>query len=476
MNFFYFLSVISSRFLNLVSVVALSYLLSPALFGKYSLFTTNSLLIHLLCTSWITSSIWRDVSKSSPGDDHHFVAAAVKYAMLAGLCYVPVAALGAIFFNDQAGFIAVTLGQALLILLIELALVVLNGRGAARGYSLLSFMRGAFGIVIAVGLIAAGFGLWGAIAGQMLAIMLALGAFGSVRAMANGAWRAPVVWAEVSAKFRFGLVSTCALNLYMLANALGRNFIAGQLGPAQAGYFSLSADLFFAPIALFVTSLSLSSIPQLYSSHTDPQEVRDQSTVDFVMANLALALPYALGGALLAPHLAVAVLNRGTGAAVAAIAGHGAIQGACFGFLSALTTLALTRERTWLAFALSMAIIAAVVVAMVAMVSINTLAGYSSAVTWVLVAASLASIVGFRRMFGVALPAGELLKISAAAMAMAGAVALVTRHSSSIFVVAIAIAGGGALYLGLSRLLNCHAIDQLLRLKPASHSGETQCH
>lgn len=476
MNFFYLLSVVSSRFLNLGLVVILSYMLNADNFGQFSLFATNSLLIHLVFTSWITSSLWRDVSKSSPGDDHHFVETALKYAMIAGVAYLPVAALVSFLFADKAGVIAVTLAQALLILLMELALIVLNGRGAARRYGLLSFLRGAFGIAIAVGLIAAGFGLWGAIAGQMLAIVLALSVFGSVRAMGKGAWRAPVVWDDVSAKVRFGLISTGALNLYMLANALGRNFVARQLGPAQAGYFSLSADLFFAPIALFVTSLSLSSIPSLYSSHNDPRAARDQSAVDFVMANIALALPYALGGALLAPYLAVALLSHGTGAAVSAIAGQGAIQGACFGFLSALTTLALTQERTTLAFALSLAVIGAVVLAMVGMSSVNTLAGYSSAVTWVLVATSLACIAGFRRMFGVALPAGELAKISAAALAMAGVVALLTRHSSSLLFVAIAVVGGGGLYLALSHLLRCQAIGQLMRLSPAQRSEETTCH
>lgn len=466
MNLFYLLSVVSSRFLNVLTVIILSYLLSAKSFGQYSLVTTNAMLINLIFTSWVSGSMWRDASRASDEEYKHYVAAAIKYAALMGticLCIAPIlfSSLG----RDEKYF-SVTFALAPLIMITDLILVALNSRHEARIYSLLSFLRGAFSLGVAAMLIEVGWGLWGALAGQVLGIVFALVLLRDVRKMFVDFPAAPLVWTEIWGKFKFGIVSAMALNFYMVANALCRNYIAYKLGEAQAGYYSLAVDMFFAPVALFAISLSLSNIPTLYRvDGTSGNDPKAQKSSEFIMANLAVALPYAIGGGLLAPRLAQMMLSHDMAAAVSEIAGYGAVQGACFAILGALSTLALTAEKTKLSLIFSLFIITTTFLAMALAGSFATLESYSAAVTLSLVLTSLGSLVLVKPLFGVALPARELAKIGGAAAIMLGALVLMMRLGHGLIITLGGIILGGTLYLTVAVLCRSRAVGGILRMR-----------
>jgi O-antigen/teichoic acid export membrane protein len=465
MNIFYLISVISSRFINVASVIILSYLLTPKTFGQYSLVTTNAMLINLIFTSWISGSIWRDVSKSDSENYKLHVDVAIKYAGLMGAgCLLIVPILFATLSIDDR-YLAVTLALAPLIMLIDLILVVLNARHAARLYSILSVLRSLLSLGIAIMLIALGFGLWGALIGQLLGIVIALLLLRDIRKMFVGFHAAPLVWPQIWVKFKFGIISATALNFYMLANALCRNIVALQMGEAQAGYFSLAADMLFAPIALFAISLSLSNIPTLYSAQGDNIAAQNQQSSAFIMATLAVALPYALGGGLVAPQLAQLILDGPTAAAVSEIAGYGAVQGACFAFLSALATLALTREKTKLALRFSLFVIAAVAVAMAVASRFSTLSSYALAVTCALVLTSIGSMVLIRPLFGLTLPSSELIKIGGATIIMFGSMLFTARFGNGTATMVAAIVLGGAVYIAISLIFRSKVIARILHLR-----------
>jgi O-antigen/teichoic acid export membrane protein len=465
MNIFYLFSVISSRFVNLLTVVVLSYFLSAKAFGQYSLVTTNALFLHLIFTSWISSSIWRDVSNSGVGDGTKFVAAAVRYSLVAGAVYTVVLGVALFILRETDRYILMALVLAPLTLAIELSLVVLNSQKKAREYSFLSFLRGILCLMLSLGFMAVGWGLAGALAGQLLGIFVSLILIRSVRTMFFGDHSAPLIWSELTEKFKFGLISTVALNIYILANALVRNFIALKLGESEAGYFSLASDMFFAPIALFATSLSLSSIPTLYQTANTASEAKNQHASDFLMTNLALALPYAGGGAILGPQLASLILHGSTATSVSLIAGYGAIQGAGFALLSVVTTLALTSGRLRTALGLSLTIIGLILASLFLATAIGTLENYAIAVTIVVVLICLASLTFVQSLLDVRLPKLELLKILISSSAMLAFLLISFQTQMGILRLMLTITAGCAIYLILSLALKTRSVGILLHLK-----------
>jgi O-antigen/teichoic acid export membrane protein len=465
MNIFYLFSVISSRFVNLLTVVVLSYFLSAKAFGQYSLVTTNALFLHLIFTSWITNSIWRDVSKSGVGNETKFVAAAIRYTWVAGCAYAIFLAIAFFALRKADQYILAILILAPLILAIELTLVILNSQKRAREYSLLSFLRGIICLALSLGFIAIGWGLAGALAGQLLGTFISLILFRPVRNMFGREHAAPMLWSEIDEKIRFGVVSTIALNIYMLANALVRNFIALKLGESEAGYFSLASDMFFAPIALFATSLSLSSIPVLYQTAGTTSEAKTQHASDFLMINLALALPYACGGAILGPQLARLILHESTATSVSTLAGYGAIQGAGFAFLTAVTTLALTSGRLRIALGLSLSIIGSILVSLFLAGAFGTLENYAIAVTIVVVLMSIASMIFVQNLLKVALPKLEILKIVISSFAMLAFLLISFQTQMGILRLVLTISAGCTIYLILTLTLKTRSIGALLQLQ-----------
>jgi O-antigen/teichoic acid export membrane protein len=465
MNIFYLFSVISSRFVNLLTVVLLSYFLSAKAFGQFSLVTTNALFLHLIFTSWITNSIWRDVSKSNVGDDTKFVAAAVKYTWVAAGIYAIFLAAALFIMRESDQYILVVLVLAPMILAIELSLVVLNSRKKAREYSFLSFLRGILCLVLSLGFIAMGWGLTGALAGQLLGTLISLILTRSVRTMFAGGHAAPLKLSGFNEKIRFGLLSTVALNIYMLANALMRNFIALKLGESDAGYFSLASDMFFAPIALFATSLSLSSIPVLYQTAGTTSDANTRHASDFLMTNLALAMPYACGGAILGPQLAQLILQESTATSVSTIAGYGAIQGAGFAFLAAVTTLALTSGRMRIAFGLPLTIIGAIMSSLFLASAFGTLENYAIAVTVVVVLISIVSVVFVRNLLETDLPKYEIFKIVISTCVMLAFLVISFQTQMGILRLLLTIVASCLIYLTLTLALKTRSIGSLLRLK-----------
>jgi O-antigen/teichoic acid export membrane protein len=470
MNFYYLISVIGSRVLNLLAVVLFSYFLSAKEFGQFTIVATNALLLHLIAFSWITSSLWRDASRAQREVVPSVIARSVKYGSVIVAPCLGAAPLAFFWLEPGGRYLIFILLLAPLILLIEMAAVGLNAQRAHQDYSLLGFFRGALALVLGAVFVLLGYGLIGALSGQLLGIALALAALRSVRAMPKGAWGMALNWNEIGPQIRFGLVSALALNLYMFGNSLCRNLIAFNLGEAEAGYFSLAADVFYAPVALFATSLSLSSIPDLYEAHgpqggSDDLKNGKQQSADFITSNFAVTLPYAVGGAMTAPHVARLLLGSETAQFIAPIAGFAAIQGASFALFSTLTTLALTQGRIKLALLMSLSILGAIALALGFAAHQNSLFAYAQATT----AATLLLTTGFlffcQSIFAIKLPIGEIVKIVISSCMLLSAVWICMMLFSSRWSLFPAVLLGAAAFVGTALLLRSNVVRGLIRLK-----------
>jgi O-antigen/teichoic acid export membrane protein len=468
MNAYYVLALVAGRVFTVLTVVALSYILNSHDFGIFVIIATNALLIHILAFSWISNSSWKDVSSLSGADQKARISNSLEYAALLSL--FPLLAAAALLAVDFGKFqyVALTLIVAVVTLFYELLLVISNARGRSRDYSFIALSRGLLSSALAVSLALAGFGVWGAVGGQIAGTVLTIICRKSFWEMWSRMEPRRVSRYELGAQLKFGLISAFALNLYLMGSALCRNFILIWLGEAEAGYFGLSADLFYAPIALLATALSLSSIPQLYRSAGKESGASHAS--DFLAGVLAVSIPYALAGPFVGPALADLFLRPAMSEPVSQIAAYSIIQAACFCVLSTQTTIALTQGRLKIAIGVPVATLALLASALWGTSLLSggsaSLVDYAGAVTVGLAAMTMLVLLASRPLLQVSILWGEGLRIVIAAMAMALVLASLAIWPLP-FAPFPAIALGGATFVGAAWLLGSRIVRSLLRVSVA---------
>lgn len=465
MNFYYLISVVGSRIFNLFSAIILSYILSANEYGKFTVITTNALFLHILFTSWICSNLWKDVSQAEPENRDRIISEGMAYGFIGVIVNVIIFFPLFLCLSDKQQYISFVFLLSPLIFLIEVTLVVLNAKGEDRMYGWLSFSRGLLCLVLSVILVFSAHRLLGAIAGQILGISTIFLVSSQARAIIRLAKFDRFSWHAALPKLRFGFISAIALNLYMVANALIRNVIALDLGEADAGFYSIAADIFYAPVALFSMTLSLMKTPDLYRANSSDAPSDPQPSIDFIMANLALAVPYAVGGAMVAPLIAQMLLSENSGTAVSLIASHGAIQGACFIVISTLTTLALTQVQVKAALIVSIASLVVLLGAVALATKSQGLVFYAENVTIALMLIAICCLAISWRHFHLKLSVAELGKIIFATFVMAATIWLALTLLSGYWKVIAAISAGSATFLGTSLLLKSRVVSELIRPK-----------
>lgn len=476
MNIFYLLSGLGSRIFNLLMFVALSYLLSVEDFGRFSLVAGNAMLMHLVISGWIASALWRDASQAHCPDQAEQSNLATSHSLCLGAIFAALYAgsAGLAFFliEPAESYLAIIPALAALTIFNEILLVALNAQHLPRSYGLLSFLRGALCLICAVALVLSGFGLWGAIAALFLGMLAAMLLLPDARHMFAAAWAERGLGNNLPEKLHFGVISVLALNLYMLGTIITRNLIAVQVDVAHAGFYSLAADIFYAPIALFATSLSLSSIPGLYrdanDAGLDAQQLQSQrqSAGHFILANLAVAIPYAIGGAWAAPLIVQLMLDADTAVGVAPIASYAVVQAAAFVIISTITTLLLTRGKTGIAVGVSIGLIVVLIaMAVSAPASLQIIAAYAAAALLLcaFVAFLLALWLGIIRI-----AAADAIKIALSASAMLPGLWISGMYLHGWLALIGMILLGTISYLATGWILNSAVIKGLLRFHKAA--------
>ncbi|HEX8512664.1 MAG TPA: hypothetical protein VF688_06105 [Allosphingosinicella sp.] len=466
MNAYYLVSVIGNRVLALLTVLVLSYLLTPSDFGIFTIILTNALVIHLLFSSWVSNSSWKTVSVGDEQGQKVAISTSLGYASILSLVALSISTIVLIIDNDRFYYVGITLLLTVTILFYDLVMVIKNARGLSKDHGTTSFLRGLWTFCLSASLTWLGFGVAGAIIGQIVGTAATILFQRSFWIM----WRyfdpGHIFRGGVTAQIKFGLISVFALNLYLMGNALCRNIILLGLGEAEAGFFSLSADMFFAPVAIFAVTASLSSTPELYrSAGTDSAS---QHASEFIGGVLAVAIPYALAGLFTGPSVAHMFLGSDLAVPIARIAPHSIIHATCFCILSTQTTIALTQGRLKLAVGLplaTLALIASVLLGAHLIAGPNgiSLLGYAQAVTAALLLMTAVVLGASRSVLQVPIPWKECLRVLGASLVMCLVLAALTLFPVP-FTPLPEIAIGIATFFGAAHLLGSRILRNLIRL------------
>jgi O-antigen/teichoic acid export membrane protein len=454
---------------GVLTIVALSYLVGPHDFGIFVLVITNALLIHTVFSSWNSSSTLRDIPALKGAEQDARISNSIGYAAALSILPLTAALVLSIIDIQRFGYISLTLILLVTILFYELILIINNARGHSKSYGAMTFLRSVLTFGLSISLILLGFGLPGAVWGQIAGTALTVVGRPSFWRMWSGVRLGRIAWKEIPPQLRFGLISAVALNLYLMGSALGRNFVLLSLGEAEAGYFSLSSDIFFAPIALFYTTLSLSNVPELYRVAGKDNE--QSPAPDYIAGVLAAAIPYALAGIFVGHLVPPIFLGSDVAGHVSELAAHSIVHAACFCVLTTQATIALTQARLKVAVGLP-------VVTLISLASVllgaslipgpghAPLLRYAEALTFGLLSITMLVLLASRRLLQVPILWGECLRVVGASIAMCLVLAAIDSAPLP-FAPFPAILLGGATYVGTALLLRSRIVRNLTRMTAA---------
>jgi O-antigen/teichoic acid export membrane protein len=469
MNAYYLLSVIGNRLLALLTVLALSHLLSPNDFGVFTLVLTNAVLIHLLFSSWVSYGSWRNVSVGNDADQKDAISTSLGYASILATISLSIGLVLLLIDYDRFYNVAITFILTASVLIYELIMVIKNAQGLSKEHSAAGILRSASTFSFSVLLTFLGFGVRGAVVGQIVGTVLTILCQRSIWTMWRRIELSHIFRSGIAAQVRIGLISAFALNLYLMGNAVCRNIVLLGLGEAEAGYFSLAADMFYAPVAIFAMTASLSSVPELYRLAGSDKVTSHAS--DFLGGVLAVSIPYGLSGLFLGADVAHLLLGSNLSAPISQIAPHSVIHAACFCVLSVVTMIALTQGRLKIAVGLpivTLAVLAGVMLATTFLLGQGetSLLRYAEAVTAALLLITGGILFTSRAVLRVPIPWVECLRVVGASLAMCLVLAALARFPLP-FAPIPAIALGGATFVAAALLLRSRIVRNLLRLSAA---------
>lgn len=465
MNAYYFGSLLFGRLSNLLAVLVFSHMLIPEDFGTYSAISTNALFLYLIVGAWIPNYAWKQISNVSEEELSGALVKIRQFTLVACSGQLIACVIIFLLFQQQVDkyWIAAVGVWSVATLLLDITLVIKNARGHSREYATLTFVKGALGLLVAGILLFAGFKLWGAVIGTISGIcgaLLLVRSSSSIWTTTDNNARAKF---SIVGPLQFGLSGVLAFNIYMLVNAVSRNIILIDLGPEFAGYAALSSDLFYAPVALFVASISLSKIPALYREARIVSE-RDLSNASRLLSDtMAVVLPYIVGGLFVAESIARTILSAETMNNLSMIAHLSTVQGGALALISTQTTIALTNGRVKTAVLIVMITILFVGLAHLAVAQYDLLYLYSIAFTVVVCAAATISVVLSKQLLGVSLEIQEVVKIMAASAGM-GLILLVLKHIPLPFSPFSDIVVGVLVFVLSAYLLSSQSIMRLIRM------------
>ncbi|MFJ6023047.1 oligosaccharide flippase family protein [Brevundimonas sp. NPDC092305] len=298
--FLYFVALFGSRLASLASLLVLARLLDPSSFSIYTVCITNALLAATIGGAWMTSGVTRLFPVRSATEQAADISTFAVLILIAGIIVLTVSGAVASFTRNNVLLSMLSAGLALSLLVSDLGLSASNAVRAHTTYAAASLVRG-----VGVAILPAAFFLLGrtiewAIAGQIMGFLASIVLTTGARRL----WTTALPWklslGRVQPYLSFGVAGTLLLSIYILINAGMRNVLAQWGDPEIAGQWAMLSDLFWGPLALGTTTLTLIWLPVLYSLREQEEERRVASGRYFAAISAVVA-PFIIAGCLFAP-------------------------------------------------------------------------------------------------------------------------------------------------------------------------------
>jgi O-antigen/teichoic acid export membrane protein len=463
MAIYYFLAMSAARMSTFLALIVFSRLFTPLELGGFVLVSNNALTIEILLGSWVSTSAYRFMASTS--DEERRTA----LSNLAASVLFTVPAIPAVMLTvTKLGLTPLDAGQswmasilAICLLAFDVTLAAKNGLRLASEYARMSIIRniGSFGLSLLA--ILSGFGLTGALLGQIAGIVLSLASRTSV-ALWSEVRLSQISITKISDYVRYGAVGGLVFGFYMLMHSVSRNIVALATDEASAGAFAVTFDVFFGPLALIGSSFSLTHMAQMNSAGREEGGEKLQSaTANFLDQIVFFLAPYLIGGLILSPDLAKLPFGANLRDVAAALAPYAMVHAVCITLFSAMAVSLLAGNHRGLLLRAIIATLGANAAAMLAAGGTKNLQVFAGVSTVVMAVAAIALTVTALRMKLCRVNRRQAVLSAVAALVMAGVTAPFAGRDTPLAAI-VGVIVGGCVYLALGDHLQLFPVRALL--------------
>jgi O-antigen/teichoic acid export membrane protein len=294
----------TSAALGFLSVILFTRLLTPAEYGLYVIALSMAGIVSALLFTWVRLSVLRFEAEGDAADIRLTALAAYLASVLTMPAVLGVATLALGMSADRA-LAAIVLATALG--LFELGQEILRARLDANAYMRATVVRAFAAILISYGLVQAGWGGIGLVAG------VAGGYIVSALVFSPAVWkgpRKPFDPATFRVMLGFGIPMAMSGGVFALHAALDRLLVAWLLGDAAAGVYGAAADLVRQIILFPALSVASAVVPlAIRSLAEEGVAAADAHLTKSGELLLAVVMPAVVGLAIVAPHFAALILG-----------------------------------------------------------------------------------------------------------------------------------------------------------------------
>lgn len=350
----YLVAVISTRLITVFSMLIISYISSPIEFGKYTLITTNSLLLQIIIGSWITSIASRQlVSENEVNKEIFSSIASASLAVSAITIAISVIYISIFGINEKSISFAATALLAVSIFLFDTTLSAKNALGKENEYMRLSIVRNTVSLLLSVTFVMCGLGYLGAAAGQIFGTLISIASSHSSIEMWKNASISINYFKKIIKHIQLGIAGAAMLGIYIFINAPSRNIIGKYVSVSGSGAWALSSDLFYGPIAILGNAFALSQMRLLYLAVESNK--KDESSIyarDLIEFTLAIVTPYTIGGMFFSHEIVKLVFSENQNHEMTQIVRQSIIQGASILILYNLASISIAFKKNYTTFAM----------------------------------------------------------------------------------------------------------------------------
>lgn len=450
-SFLYFGARVGAGLLSTVTLAVLTRLLGTSEYGLYALSVTTATVSATLVFQWLSVATGRFY----PAYEAHLgvLAAATSRGFIgaAGFAVLPVTVYAFARRDLSPGLTLAVLISVFALGRYNLHLQLANSKGQPGGYAALSWTKGVVALASSAGLVLAGAGTVGAVAGFAAGHVLAAAVLNPLRGV--HALYSVEARELCSRLLRYGLPLVLTFTGTLAVDFADRFLIAWLLGVARVGPYAAAYDLATQTIGAIGNVLSLSAFPAVLAAYERNTEDR-RALRSLGQALVSLALPAAVGFAVLAKDIAGLLLGAPFREDAASVMPILAVALWMSGFKSYFLDSAFQLRHATRRLAVVALFMMVVNVALnLLLLRSHGVVGAAWATLLAVLAGTGASLLLGRRHLRLPDVRADLMKALAACLAMALGLRL-SPAANGLAGLLAKIAGGGVLYLAAAWVLN----------------------
>ena len=443
------------------TIIIFTRLLTPEVYGQYTLVVTGALVINVILYQWLSASLLRFLPQYRDNEASLLSTILNGFVLVSLLVGIGGALLAFKWVDPEwTGLILIGIFLVWVQAWFTINLELVRSRLAPTRYGLISMLKAVVALGVGVILVLLGYDAYGALIGLLIGFLVA-GLWSSW-----GQWLSFRGWRFnrelVKKLLRYGLPLTASFALAIVISSTDRFMLAGIIDESATGLYAAGQGLAQQTVGVLMTMVNLAAYPLILRTFEDvgPDAARIQLRKNAILL-LSIGLPVTTGFIILAPDISKILLGKEfqtAGIQLIPWFGIAALLASVRAYYFDLAFYLGKRTRIQM-MVMGFAALLNVVLNLRLIPNYGLLGAVYSSVCSHFLAVVLSAILG-RRSFRLPVIYGDAFRLLIAGLAMAVSLLIFPRGENTLRLI-LSITIGGGVYIGCLLALNPGGIREV---------------